>query len=258
MKYNYKKIYLLIGFFVLALLFSLFGTLKQNQNVLTIGSVSLTKTDYPKQWKNIISKQAKTDLLSLKVDGREVDFKDSHLYVDDDMEVMIPIDYIRDVFKCAVLSYADNHIYIQKGNDIVYIYPDFNYIKHNGDSIKFNNPMRICDDGLYVNLKIFNKFFGYEYNDDFENQELALVDSKASSSILPVSYNYRDVGRLPEIKNQGRDNTCWANASLSAIESIMKPMEETIYIPLMIWWKIMDIMIIEVMGVIIQELWHTF
>ena len=38
---------------------------------------------------------------------------------------------------------------------------------------------------------------------------------------LPVSYDYREVGRALEVKNQGSLGTCWAFASLTALESSM-------------------------------------
>ena len=36
---------------------------------------------------------------------------------------------------------------------------------------------------------------------------------------LPKCYNYIEEGCMPTLKNQGDTNTCWAFASLSALES---------------------------------------
>ena len=38
---------------------------------------------------------------------------------------------------------------------------------------------------------------------------------------LPEAYNYIEENRMPLLKNQGDTNTCWAFASLSALESSM-------------------------------------
>lgn len=40
---------------------------------------------------------------------------------------------------------------------------------------------------------------------------------------LPASYDYRTVGRAPQIGNQGSLGTCWAFASLTALESSLLP-----------------------------------
>ena len=36
---------------------------------------------------------------------------------------------------------------------------------------------------------------------------------------LPEKYSYMEEGRMPVLRNQGNTNTCWAFASLSALES---------------------------------------
>ena len=40
---------------------------------------------------------------------------------------------------------------------------------------------------------------------------------------LPESYDYRKTGRAPQIGNQGSLGTCWAFASLTALESSLLP-----------------------------------
>ena len=40
---------------------------------------------------------------------------------------------------------------------------------------------------------------------------------------LPSSYDYRKMGRAPQIGNQGSLGTCWAFASLTALESSLLP-----------------------------------
>ena len=40
---------------------------------------------------------------------------------------------------------------------------------------------------------------------------------------LPSSYDYRKMGRAPQIGNQGSLGTCWAFASLKALESSLLP-----------------------------------
>lgn len=49
---------------------------------------------------------------------------------------------------------------------------------------------------------------------------------KAASAELPVSYDGREAGRTARVKNQGDLATCWAFASLLALENSMLPQEE--------------------------------
>lgn len=43
--------------------------------------------------------------------------------------------------------------------------------------------------------------------------------------VLPASYDYRQEGRAPRVENQGDFGTCWAFASLTALESSLLPDE---------------------------------
>lgn len=60
-----------------------------------------------------------------------------------------------------------------------------------------------------------------------ENEELPRqVDETLAPLVLPVSYDYRKEGRAPQVKNQGTLGTCWAFASLMALESTLLPGED--------------------------------
>lgn len=51
------------------------------------------------------------------------------------------------------------------------------------------------------------------------------LEAKSSSFKLPVSYDGRESGRVPKVKNQGSLGTCWAFASLQALEARLLPKE---------------------------------
>ena len=46
---------------------------------------------------------------------------------------------------------------------------------------------------------------------------------------LPESYDYRKAGRAPQIGNQGSLGTCWAFASLTALESSLLPTDREMF-----------------------------
>ena len=41
--------------------------------------------------------------------------------------------------------------------------------------------------------------------------------------VLPYRYDYREIGKVPKVKNQGALGTCWAFASLNALETSLLP-----------------------------------
>lgn len=52
---------------------------------------------------------------------------------------------------------------------------------------------------------------------------MELTGSEDPATFLPESYDYRKAGRAPAVKNQGSLGTCWAFASVMALESRVRP-----------------------------------
>lgn len=51
-------------------------------------------------------------------------------------------------------------------------------------------------------------------------------ENRNQDSCLPIRYSYKEINRLPTIRNQENLNTCWAFASLAALQSSIMPQEE--------------------------------
>ncbi len=59
-----------------------------------------------------------------------------------------------------------------------------------------------------------------------EESKPLLIDRTKETAKLPVSYDYRQEGRAPKVRNQEQLETCWAFASLTALESTLLPEDE--------------------------------
>lgn len=57
------------------------------------------------------------------------------------------------------------------------------------------------------------------------NPQETIKEWEDSKDTLPAAYDYRQEGRAPHVKNQGNLGTCWAFASLMALESSLMPEE---------------------------------
>lgn len=224
-----RKLYLGLIFVAIILTVAIITQLHKNDQGIVLGNVVLSESDYPEQWKTIIAHEMNEETTKLTVDGKTILFEEENVYICGDLDIMIPSNIVTDVFQCAFLQYEDNHIYLQKADKIVTIFPDINYVKIANQSIYMENPMAVKNDFVYINAKVFEQAFAYEYTWDSDTNTLALLDTNKNMTILPASFNYRSIGKLPEIKNQGSQSTCWAFASLSALESTLAPKENQTY-----------------------------
>lgn len=224
-----KKLYLGLILIIIALNVVIFKQVQRNGKSIAMGNVILAESDYPEQWKTIIKNEMNQETVKLIVDGKKVELKDKSVYICGDSDIMLPSYIVTDVFRCAFSRYEDNHIYMQKGNTVVTIFPDIDYVKINNQSHALPNAMQIKEGKIYINAKVFEMAFAYDYAWKAEENQLELVNENKNMTILPASYDYRTVGRLPDIKNQGSQSTCWAFASLTALESTLRPKETNIY-----------------------------
>ena len=62
------------------------------------------------------------------MNGKKVRFSGKKMYLDDKLNVMLPLDIIGSAFSCAINNIEENNIEIQKGNNVVKIHGVEQYI----------------------------------------------------------------------------------------------------------------------------------
>ena len=219
-----RKLYLGLIFILSVAVVYLLEAVAQDKGI-ALGNVVITAKDRPSEWQDIIASDASENQLRLIVDGVEVAFAKNRIYMENNLDIMIPTYIFRNSFKCAFNTVSDDGIELQKGNTVVSIDSYDNFIDVNGKKVFLENAMKKDDDGYYINAHVLEEGFGYTYKWDSVENTLNLVDTKKDESILPSRYSYYDVGRLGKIKDQGIYGTCWAFASLTAVETSLMPEE---------------------------------
>ncbi len=194
-------------------------------NGIALGKVAIGPEDRPKEWLEMIATDINGEHLELEVDGAGVVFNKYHLYMGNDMNIMIPVAIVPDVFKCAINYMSDGYIQLQKGKTIVELEADSEVIYVNDVAVEYNGGMKVVDGQHYIGAKVLEKGFGYTYNWVAKENTLKLA-AATQESFLPSRYSYAEVGRLPDIKNQGNLSTCWATAATTAVESTILPKDK--------------------------------
>ena len=75
----------------------------------------------------------------------------------------------------------------------------------------------------YVPVEAVEKSLAYGSTWSAESGVLSMTGMSSEKRVLPYAYDYRAEWRAPDVKNHGSLGTCWAFASLMALETSLMP-----------------------------------
>lgn len=174
-------------------------------------------------WNPLIAKSVNEQSLSVAIDSHAYTNQDTRVYMDDNLNLMIPLDIVRDSFNCSVHLYDENSLLVEKYSDRLTMDLDEPYAAFNDVLEPVVSPLTKMGGRYFVPVEVLSEYLGYTYTWDIAKNEAHVVNASDESSILPSRYDLREKGRSPQVKNQGDKGTCWAAASLAALESSLMP-----------------------------------
>lgn len=204
---------------------------------LTAVEVSFTKTEdaaakgkkemtVAGRWKELIVDGINSEQICLQVDGREIVLDKDQAFVDQNQNLMLSAHVLTDAFSCSTSLFSGHRLVIEKNDVELELRDEREQMLKNGEEYSLESPPVIRDGVFYLPVEAVEK--GLEYTYEWKSQECMAVLTAVSPAVseLPPSYDYRLKGRMPEVRDQGTLGTCWAFASLSAMESALAPEEK--------------------------------
>ncbi len=164
----------------------------------------------------------KTGLIA-NLNGQIYTQKDG-IYMSDKLSIMIPAPLLMEGLHCATHLYNDDTLLIEQNENEIYMSHESDTILVNGEAVKVSDVMVIRDGTAYVPLQQLQNYLSFILTWDV-NTNTAVGTTILEGAYLPSSYDLREKGRVGATKDQGAYGTCWAFASLSAIESTLLPMD---------------------------------
>ncbi len=150
------------------------------------------------------------------------------LYMDENLQLFIKEEDVGLAFQCASHLYADMILKLQKKDTVVQFPLNEACYYINGERIEDGRSLLMKNGTMYLPFSVLAERFLCTYTWDGEDNIVQLSDGWADS-ITPSRYNLQEDGRGTIIKNQGTLGTCWAVASLSALETVLKPEESLLF-----------------------------
>ena len=166
----------------------------------------------PKVWNPLIAESVNENPLSLVVDNRIYSNEDYDIYMNRKLDIMIPVSLVRDSFNCSAGLYDKEKLVVEKHEE-------------SADFSLEDKQLTKKNDNYYVSASKLSKSLSYDYSWDIQKNIASAADISGATSIYPSKYDLREKGRATTVKNQGSLGTCWASASVSALETALLPEE---------------------------------
>ena len=162
-------------------------------------------------------------LASVTVNGLPYPQDEGEVYVDETLAVNVSTHFVRDVFNCSARVYDGDRIEIDRGADHVEMKVGDTTVIRNGDKKKTDEAPFVNNGSVYIPLVILCDLFDYSYQWDTQAYTVALGYDDSHKVKLPRYYDLRKEYRTSKVRDQGDASTCWAYASIEALESTLRP-----------------------------------
>ena len=216
-----KKYWFFAGILCLAVLVKFRFSGQGLAQTVEFSGADLRKED----WNALIASDVNQTHLVINVNGRAYTNLEHGIYMDKNRKLMIPADLVRDAFDCSVHLYEGQRLTVET-KDVMLVFVCNEDTYHSNGETRKSGPTLIRNQGrLYLPFEILAKELDYSYKWDVENYTLTAQFAKDKTE-LPYRYDLRERGRAPKVRDQGPYGTCWAFASLTALESALLPEDQ--------------------------------
>ncbi len=177
---------------------------------------------------NMVTKMNSDDV-TITISGVVLDEFDYEFYVSSDMKLMVEGEFLKRLLSCSVLEYKDGRVLVMKGTNVISMNIGSDQALVNDyESISLGSAVIKEDGKIFIPMDAIDEYLNYRVEYYYESDwiDVAMVGAEDS---LPDAYDMRDYGRVSPVRDQGRYGTCWAFASLGALETTLLPMENQIF-----------------------------
>lgn len=168
-------------------------------------------------WSPLVAKDVNKNTIHMMIDNKEYTSDTLKFYMDDDRNIMVPVDMLREALNCSARIYQENELWVEKHS----LMADY-MLGTDNDFIRY-------DGKFYVSMNSLSEMLDCTCTFDTDTNTLTVVDNSEGISDVPPSYDLRTRLRVSEVRNQGTYGTCWAFAAISALESSLMPEENLLF-----------------------------
>lgn len=212
-----------IIYIFLFLLLALACFLKNGFHTVWPVLVSTEEGVFPKEWAGMKAADINRKGITLIIDGKEVDSAEQPIFITDELNLMMPVSQVTEAFSSAVNFYDNSRLVIQKNMIRLELFMGSPDMTVNGRNFPLSEELLEKDNQLYIPLEALESGLSYSLEWEVGKRRAVMTSENPDGLMLPDVYDYRVEKRAPDVKNQGILGTCWAFASLKALETSLMP-----------------------------------
>lgn len=164
--------------------------------------------------------------ITLTVGGRTYTSDRDGLYANADARIMMPIYVLRDAMNTSARLYNGESLILHKRDmEIINTIGEKKAYINDDLAKNLKTKTEIVDGQVYVCAQDMASLLDYEWEWNVDDQKAVLVDNQQELSFLPVRFDLREQVRTSQVEDQGEIGTCWAFATLTSLESSLRPEE---------------------------------
>ncbi len=182
-------------------------------------------------WNPLIADSVNERRLSATIGNRNYTNEKDGIYMDENLNVMIPVSIIRDSYNCSVHLYESKELLIEKYDGSLRLETGSRTARFNEEEVNILSPMTLKNGEYYVPMEFISGELGYSYGWDIAENAVTAANTSGEINSLPAAYDLRGRDRNAVVKDQGSRGTCWAFAALSALETSLLPQERLEFSP---------------------------
>ncbi len=172
---------------------------------------------YPIMSKNL----NETNQLKIYVNGEMQNNSQHYAILDDMLNPVGSLDFVRAILKTSAFMEDESTAVIQIVDSMFKFTAGDTVGLNNGEEMALHLAPEIRNGQMYLGIEDLCQVFGYAYSYDKSNHTVQI--EYENEPALPASYDLRSFNRASSIRNQGSTSTCWAYASVEALESALLP-----------------------------------
>lgn len=185
----------------------------------------------PADWNPMIAASVNNRRLTAVIDNHPYSGDAAGIYMDDNLNIMIPVSILRDSYHCSAFLCDSKSLVIEKYDQCLQLELDNPIALLDSAKLAVSSPMVSRLGEYYVPMQFVSEKLGYSYQWNIAQNQATAANVSDETNIFPTSYDLRKRGRNAGVKDQGSRGTCWAFAALTALETSLRPMEKLDFSP---------------------------